>query len=353
MKWATPYLKVAECVREPKMNYFQTPKLGAYLACPLEYSYEVDTMNEGDGPDLVDGECPAFPEYTTETLSTRGCVALDTLGTDGEFRDADCAIAVEWTNKLAEGLGRVSKEKVEAERAARQGFKDKNVEQWAELQAARTAFTDEIQALLDTSKEEDKTAREAKHAEGKGEEDEATPAPEELEDECALRESKIKLGKLKERVCENKEMLATLAGRTDAPSRHWKVLQAVLLFLKCAPDECDSWEKCVALVTGDKFMPCIEGADVSVPCDRLMVQSAETTKAAIEGVDIKNVERTHVPIAMLMDWLVMALEVHTAGVAVRTAAKAKAEEAGETYEGQVEDVITDKPEEAAAEEPAE
>lgn len=350
MKWATPFLQVAECVREPKIKYFRTPKLGGYLAMPYEYSYDVDAMNEGDGPDLVDGECPGFPEYTTTTNSTRGLVALDTLGTDGEFKEADCATAVEWTAKLGEGFGRVMKDKVEAERTAREGFKEKNMEQWAELEAQRTLLTEELQGLLDASKEEAKVAREAKHAESLGdpvEGEEPAPCPDEPEDEVAFREGCVKLAKLKECVVACKEMLDTLTGRTDAASRHWTVLQAALLFMKVAPEECDCWEKCVKVVTGEGFMAMLEAADVSVARDVLMVQSGESVQAAIEGVDIKNVERTHVPVAVVMEWLVQALVVHGAGVAVRTAKKAKAEEAGEAFEEAVSDNITDKPAEEA------
>ena len=111
---------MSECVREPKIKYFRTPKLGGYVTAPYEYAYEEDTMNEGDGPDLVDGECPPFPEFTTATKEAKGCLALDTLGTDGEFTDADCALVVEWTKKLADGLARVCSEKITAERAMRE-----------------------------------------------------------------------------------------------------------------------------------------------------------------------------------------------------------------------------------------
>jgi hypothetical protein len=145
LKWKEPYVKVDEVLRQPKIKYFRTPKLGSYLAVPFEYSYEVDSMNEGDGPELVAGECPPFPEYSTTSHSTRGCLALDTLGTDGEFQESDCSTSVEWTNKLAEGLARVANEKVGAERAARQEFKDKNIQQWGELEAQPAAL------LLSTS----------------------------------------------------------------------------------------------------------------------------------------------------------------------------------------------------------
>merc|ERR1719502_2201013 len=351
MKWKAPFLRVAECVREPRMKYFRTPKLGSYVALPFDFTYEVDTMNEGDGPDLVDGECPPFPEYTTATHELQGCVALDTLGTDGEFKDADCDTAAEWTAKLATGLARIEAEKIGAERDAREGFKARNGEQWTELQALRTAFTEELQGLLDASKEEAAAARAAKHAEtapAPAEGEEPPPVPEESEAESKLREGLVKLGKLKERVLASKEMLATLADRTDAPSRHWKVLQAALLFMLTPPDKCDTWEKCVQEVAvTDGGLAMFEAVDVSVAREVLMVQSGEGVQAAIEGIDIKNVERTHVPIALLMDWLVQALEVQAAAVEVRKAAKEAAEAAGEPYDTQVEDTVTDKPAEEA------
>jgi len=50
-----------------------------------------------------------------------------------------------------------------------------------------------------------------------------------------------------------------------------------------------------------------------------------------------------------MKWLNQALEVQTAAVEVRKAAKAKADEAGSEYTEAVEDTVTDKPAEAAAE----
>merc|ERR1712166_74641 len=124
MKWKAPFIKVDECVHEPKIKYFRTPKLGSYIAVPFEYTYEMDTMNEGDGPDVVEGECPPFPDFSTATHSARGCLALDTLGTDGEFKEDDCSTAVEWTTKLSEGLARVSNEQVEAERTARTALKE-------------------------------------------------------------------------------------------------------------------------------------------------------------------------------------------------------------------------------------
>jgi len=361
MKWKLPFLKVTECVREPRMKYFRTPKLGSYLAVPFEYQYEVDTMNEGDGPDLVDGSCPPFPEYTTATLSARGCMSLDTLGTDGEFAEPDCNTSVEWTNKLSEGLARVATEKVEAERAARAGFAEKNKEQWEELGAARTALAEELPGLLEESKAEDAAARAAKHAEGLPEPvegEEPPPVPAEPELEAALREGRIKLGKLKDMVTSHNDILASMADRTDAPSRHWIVLQQVLLFLKVAPAECDSWEKCKAYVTREQdgvacapFFGVFEAADVSVSRDVLVVQSSDSIKAALEGIDAKNVERTHVPISILMEWLTEALVVHDAAVEVRKAAQAEAEAAGNPYDTPVEDNITDKPvEEAPVEE---
>lgn len=349
MKWKTPFLKVAECVREPKMKYFRTPKLGSYLAVPYDYTYEVDTMNEGDGPDLVEGECPAFPEYTTATNSARGCMALDTLGTDGEFAAPDCDTAVEWTAKLATGLARIRNETVEAERAARNGFKEANAEHWAVLSAARTALGEELQGLLDVSKEEATAARTEKHEASLGEVaegEEPPPVPEEPEVETALREGKIKLMKLKEAAVANRDMVATMKGRTDAPSRHWSVLQAVCLSIKSTPDACDSWEKLQSYVASDAFWTLFEACDVSSVRDVLMVQSAEAIKATLEGIDTKNVERTHVPISMLMEWLQQAIVVHDAAVEVRKAKKAAAEEAGGTYEDAVEDNITDKPAEA-------
>merc|ERR1719263_129314 len=83
--------------------------------------------------------------------------------------------------------------------------------------------------------------------------------------------------------------------------------------------------------------------DVSVSRDLLMVQSTEAIKAAIEGVDLKNVERTHAPISLLVDWLNAALELQAAATAVRKAKKEAADAAGEPYEEQIEDNITDKP----------
>jgi len=351
MKWKQPYLRVSECVREPRITYFRTPKLGSYLVVPFDYSYEVDAMAEGDGPDLVDGECPGFPTYTTETLQTQGCMALDTLGTDGEFKDPDCDTAAEWTAKLGEGLARIEKDKVEAERTARTGFQEKNLEQWTELEALRAQYVEELPALLEASKEEAAATRAAKHAESAeapADGEEPAPVPEETEQETALREGTLKLGKLKERVVGAKEMLASLAGRTDAASRHWTVLQAALLLMLTPPENCNSWEACVqeaAVIDGG--LARFEATDVSVARDCLMAQSVEAVKTLIEGVDIKNVERTHVPIALLMEWMTAALEVQSAAVEVRKAKKAAAEAAGEPFEEAVEDHITDKPAEEA------
>lgn len=161
--------------------------------------------------------------------------------------------------------------------------------------------------------------------------------------EKALRESKIKLDKLKEQVMQSSEMCSSLAARTDAPSRHWSILQAVLLFMKTPPDQCDSWEKAQQYVASESFSAAFTSCDVTVVRDLLMVQSAESVKAMLEGTDIKNVERTHVPIAMLMEWLQQALVVHAAAVEVRKAEKEAADAAGTPFETPVEDNITDKP----------
>merc|ERR1712182_123033 len=135
--------------------------------------------------------------------------------------------------------------------------------------------------------------------------------------EVALREGRLKLNKLTEMVVAQKEAVASLSGRTDAPSRHWKALQAVLLLLRKAPDTCDLWEKCREAVCNEEFIGSLEGCDTSVPRDVLMVQSSEAIKASIEGIDLKNIERTHVPISMLLEWAQQALVVHDAAVEVR------------------------------------
>jgi len=361
MKWKDPYVSVKECVREPMMKYFRTPKLGGYLAVPFELSYEADSINEEEA-EVVDGECPPYPTYTTTTKMERGMLGLDTLGTDREFLEAECSCAVEWTAKLGEGTARIYTEKITKERAERDAFKEKNVEQWADLAAARTLLAEELPALLEASKEAAAVARaEAMPAPAEGEEvvegEEAPPVPEEGEEEIVARETCIKLEKLKERVTEKKEMVETLAGRTDAaPERataHWKVLQAVLLFLKIAPDACDTWEKCKACVATEAFWTAFSACDVSKPREVLMVQSAESIKATLEPYTTKNMERSHIPISMLMEWLSAALEMQAAAVALRKAAKAKAEESGEDYTEAIEDTVTDKPAEVAPEAAAE
>jgi len=352
LKWKEPFVKVDECVREPRIKYFRTPKLGGYLAVPWEYNYEVDTMNDGMGPDLVDGECPAFPEYTMTTETMQGCVALDTLGTDGLFKEADSSTAVEWTMKLSQGLGRIAKETIEAKRATRNGYKERNAEQWTDLTAARTAMAEELPAILEGSKAEAAAARAAampplpEAVEGE-EAPEAPAPPEEPEAETALREGLAKLKKLKALVEEKKEMVMTVTDRSDEPSRQWTVLQAVMLMLKLDPACCDSWEKCQALASSDEFWAAFSSCDVSVAREVLMVQSAESIKATIAEVNGKDVERTHVPISVLLEWLSVALEVQAAAVEVRKAKKAEAEAAGEAFEEQIEDTVTDKPAEEA------
>jgi len=351
MVWKTPYVHVAECVREPRVKYFRTPKLGGYLAVPFDYNYEEDAMEEGDGPDLVEGECPAFPNYATSTKGARGMLGLDTLGTDGEFKEADFQSVMEWTKKLGDGLARIANERVTAEREQREAYKTTNGEQWTELSADRTAMAEELPALLEASAAEAAQVR-AAAMEAPAEGEEAPPVPDEAEADQKLREGKIKLEKLKALVEAKKEMIETLSARADAPSRHWKVLQAVLLFAGCAPDTCDSWEKCKAAVSQESFWTTFGAVDVCAVRDVLMVQTEEAVRASIDGIDMKNVERTHVPIGLLQEWLCLALDVHGAAVEVRKAAKAKAEEAGEEYADAVEDNVTDKPAEAAAEEPA-
>jgi len=354
LKWKAPYVQVEECVREPLIKYFRTPKLGGYLAVPWEYNYEVDTMNEGDGPDLVEGECPAFPEYTMTTNTRQGCLGLDTLGTDGQFKKSDCEVAIDWTAKLAQGLGRIAQETIEGERATRQGYKERNIEQWGDINAARVAVAEDLTALLEDSKTAAAEARAADMptppAEGEEGYGEEQTVPEEAETDMALREAGVKCKRFKELIEEKKEMVLTLNDRTDLASRHWQVLQAILLFLKTAPADCDSWAKCQAYVASDAFWTSLAECDVSVARDMLMVQSTEAVKTAIEGVDLKNVERTHAPISLLVDWLNAALELQAAATAVRKAKKEAADAAGEPYEEQIEDIITDKPvEEAEAE----
>jgi len=346
-RWVTPYLKVAECVRNDKVKYFRTPKLGGYLTIPYEYSYEEDTMNEGDGPDLVDGSCPPYPEFTTETKALRGSVSLDTLGTDGEFNDADCATAVAWVAKLAEGLGRVATDKVSGERALRSEITVNNEEQWTSLEVARKELEGALPALL----EESKAAAAALRAEGVAapvEGEEPAAVPEETEAEVALREGTIRLAKLTERITASIESIATLAERVDQPSRHWGVLQALLNFLQVPEGDCDSWDKCKAYVATDEFKATIEKVDVTVAKDVLVCQSSAAVAAALEGTDGKNVERTHVPISSLLEWLSQALAVHDAAVEVRKAKKAAVEATGSEYTEQVEDNVTDKPDEEVA-----
>merc|ERR1711907_195025 len=113
----------------------------------------------------------------------------DTLGTDGEFKSADFACVTEWTQKLAEGLARIANEQVTAEREQRDAYKDRNVEQWTELSADRTALAEELPALLEASKTEADADRASK--------EEAPPVPEEAETDLRLREGKVKLSKLK------------------------------------------------------------------------------------------------------------------------------------------------------------
>jgi len=264
-------------------------KLGGYVAVPFDYQFEVDAMEEGDGPEIVAGECPPFPTYNTSTTTAKGVLALDTLGTDGEFKTNDCECAVEWTKRLGEGLGRIANEKVSAERDTRTEFKDKNVEQWTDMNAHCTAMEEELTALLETSKQEAHDQRAAAvPAPADGEE--AAPVPDEDEADMRLREGKIRLTKLKEMVESKKEMVESLASRTDAASRHWQVLQSVLLLLKTAPGEVDSWEKCKAYVATEAFWTAFSSCDTSVAREVLTAQTGEAVKAAIEGVDAQAVD---------------------------------------------------------------
>merc|ERR1712159_502181 len=109
-KWKNPFTHVSECVRDQTIHYFRTPKLGSYVAIPFEYNYEVDTMEEGPGPEIEAGVCPPFPTYDTSTKSAQGALAFDTLGTDGEFKECDCECGLAWTKKLGEGLARIANE---------------------------------------------------------------------------------------------------------------------------------------------------------------------------------------------------------------------------------------------------
>merc|ERR1711998_591841 len=194
----------------------------------------------------------------------------------------------------------------------------------------------DLTALLEDSKTAAAEARAANMppppAEGEEGYGEEQAVPEEAEPDMALREAGVKYKRFKELLEEKKEMVLTLNDRTDLASRHWQVLQAILLFMKTAPADCDSWAKCQAYVASDTFWAALAECDVSVSRDLLMVQSTEAIKAAIEGVDLKNVERTHAPISLLVDWLNAALELQEA-----------ADAAGEPYEEQIEDNITDKP----------
>jgi len=347
MRWVKPYLKVAECVREPKIKYFRTPKLGGYVSCPYQYSYEVDTMNEGDGPDIVDGACPPFPEFTVSTTTDKGTFSLDTLGTDGEFTDADCALAVEWTKKLSEGLTRVCNEKITAEREYRAEVTAANDTHWTELDAARKALDAELPGLL----EESKLAAASERADLMPETPEGedpVPTPEEPEAEKALREGVIKLQKLKERVITQIESITSLGARKDAEPRQLDALKAALLFMKTAPEDCVTWQQMKGYVSTGVFLVMFEKTDVSVARDVLTAQTAASVKAMIEGIATKNVERTHVPISNLLEWLNQAILVHDAAVEVRKAKQAAAEADGAAYDEKVEDTITDVAEEEAA-----
>merc|ERR1711865_1106189 len=72
MKWKTPCLVVDQCLQEPKMQYFRIPKLGSYMAVPFRFEYEEDTEAEGEPPAIVEGQCPPWPEFTTNTTSANG-----------------------------------------------------------------------------------------------------------------------------------------------------------------------------------------------------------------------------------------------------------------------------------------
>merc|ERR1712195_182467 len=125
------------------------------------------------------------------------------------------------------------------------------------------------------------------------------------------------------------EVVATVADRTDASCKQWKLLQSLCRFTQPIPVASDSWEEC------------------QVQCKDMMATTAQAVKAVVEEANVPELERTHAPISLLLDWGKAVIETSEAALAIRQAAKAVADEKGDEFTEQVEDNVTDKPAEAA------
>jgi len=368
MKWKTPCLVVDQCLQEPKMQYFRIPKLGSYMAVPFRFEYEEDAEAEGEPPAIVEGQCPPWPEFTTNTKTQLGVLAMDTLGTEREFRkDVEQPLASEWASKLAAGLARVSGADLATAREKREEYKQNNLSHWEDIKGARAKLAEELPGLLEASAAEWLAANTPEEAEAAAEE--AAPAAEEAaaeegdaaaEEAAAaevaseseldkrLREGTVKLNATNAMMTELAEVVATVADRTDATCKQWKLLQSLCRFIQPIPVASDTWEECqvqckdmVAKLVAPETAHRLNKARTCV-----MATTAQAVKAVLEEANVPELERTHAPISLLLDWGKAVIETSEAALAIRQAAKAVADEKGDEFTEQVEDNVTDKPAEA-------
>jgi hypothetical protein len=362
-KWKTPCLVVDQCLQEPKMQYFRIPKLGSYLAVPFRFQYEEDQEAE-EKPAIEDGKCPPWPEFTTTTKTQLGVLAMDTLGTEREFRsDVEQPLVIEWASKLAAGLARVSAADIATAREKRAEYKQNNLSHWEDIKSARAKLAEELPGLLEASAaewlasntpeeaeaaaEEAELAAEAAAEEGEPAAEDAAAAsvPTESDLDKRLREGTVKLNATNATMTELAECVATIADRTDAPCKHWQVLQSLCRFAAPTPQASSTWEECQTQCKDlvEKLVAPETAHRLKKARTCLMAETAQAVKVVIEGADVSELERTHAPISLLLDWGKAMIETSEAALAIRQAAKAVADEKGDEFTEQVEDTVTDKP----------
>merc|ERR1711865_773559 len=357
-KWKTPCLVVDQCLQEPKMQYFRIPKFGSYLGVPFRFQFEEDKETEGDPPAIEEGKCPPWPEFTTTTQTQLGVVAMDTLGTEREFtKDTEQPLVVGWATKLAAGLARISAADIATAREKREEYKQANLSHWEDIKAARGKLAEDLPGLLEASAAEwlaANTAEEPAAEEAEAAAEAAAPAaescaPTESDLDKRVREGQVKLTAACAMIQEFAEVVDTVAERSDAPCKQMSVLKSLLRFVAELAVPSETWEECQKQCSG--LVAKLVAPETAYRLNRArtctMATTAQAVKAVIEAENVPELERTHAPISLLLDWGKAMIESSEASLACRQAAKAVADEKGDEFTTQVEDNVTDKPAEEA------
>jgi len=297
------HLHVGNVLRKEGMTFFAVPKIGAYLACPINFnSY------------LHEGAIGPVNEETQETEKVpkpaQYVLCLDTMGFGGGLPFTQNAVekAKAWATKIAAAYEAYELKLLEAEIASQKKSAEANAELLGKLaeekEAAEAKLQEELAKLADLP-----------------------------EEEKALQEQKVKLSAAQAALLAMKEKITEIGRYMIEPKADaLKVLKALLYMLGYDKKQLEDvgskkvdWKMKMRKNFGSTLFDKIQSYDVEAKLKPKPYQRIDNLEKLISGLDVESLNQMSVAYGAVYEWVSAAVATRKIVVEQRKAASAEGE----------------------------